>query len=438
MPSAKISNHFQTKEPSVIRLAQIEFTKRADKNNVKAINVAIGNVSLPMHPAMQERLNLLNEKSPFKGGVIKYSPSIGFEETNQAFLNIITASGLDTENLYSQITDGSSLAMMLILLGACGDVEGKQKPLLLIDPAYTNYKSMAERLRIPIISINRQLQEDGKFVLPEIAEIEEKIKKESPNALLVIPYDNPTGQFINHQSMIELAKLCVNYNMWMVSDEAYRELYYDNQKISSIWGVTEEEVPGINGRRICLDSSSKVWNACGLRIGALITDNQEFHKRSLNEFTANLCAPAPSQYIFGALAHVSHKELQEWFEKQRNYYKSLLIEVTNSFKINLPKIIISKPEASIYSVVDVKNIVKPKFDALNFVMYCAKKGKVDINGKPTTLLVAPMVGFYNTQDGKENQAKTQMRIAYVETPENMKKVPELFAKLLHQYEEQRI
>ena len=138
------------------------------------------------------------------------------------------------------------------------------------------------------------------------------------------------------------------------------------------------------------------------------------------------------------MAHVNHKELQEWFEKQRDYYRLLLTSVTNDFKKLLPKIIISKPEASIYSVVDVKNIVKPKFDALDFVMYCAKKGKVDIDGNSTTLLVAPMIGFYNTQDGKENQGKTQMRIAYVETPENMKKVPELFAKLLHQYEAQRI
>ena len=437
MPSAKISNHFQSKEPSVIRLAQIEFTKRPDKNNVKAINVAIGNVSLPMHPAMQERLNLLNKKSPFKNGVIKYSPSIGFEETNQAFLNIIEASGLNTKNLYSQITDGSSLAMMLVLLGTCGSIEEEQKPFLVIDPAYTNYKSMAERLGVPIISVNRKLQEDGKFVLPNITEIEEIIKQENPNAILVIPYDNPTGQFINHESMIGLAKLCVNYNMWMVSDEAYRELYYGDEKMSSIWGITEEEVPGINGRRICLDSSSKVWNACGLRVGALITDNQEFHKRSLNEFTANLCAPVPSQYIFGALAHVGHKELQEWFKKQRDYYKSLLIDVTDSFKKILSNIIISKPEASIYSVVDVRKIVKPNFNALDFVMYCAKKGKVDIDGSPTTLLVSPMIGFYNTQEGKEKQAKTQMRIAYVETPENMRKVPELFSKLLQQYEEQR-
>ena len=81
--------------------------------------------------------------------------------------------------------------------------------------------------------------------------------------------------------------------------------------------------------------------------------------------------------------------------------------------------------------------MKQNFNALDFVMYCAKKGKVEIDGKPTTLLVSPMIGFYNTQEGKEEQAKTQMRIAYVETPENMRKVPELFSKLLQQYEEQR-
>ena len=436
MPNPKISNHFQSRNPSAIRLAQIEFTKRKDKNDVSAINTAIGNVSLPMHPAMQERLSLSTNSSIFNNGIVKYTSTVGLDETNQAFLNIISASGFSIDGLYSQITDGSSAAMMLVLLGTSGLIGEKEKPFLLIDPAYTNYKSMATRLRTPIVSIARKLQENGRFELPSIENIKQIIEEKSPSAMLIIPYDNPTGQFIDQDLINNLARLCVNYNMWLVSDEAYREMYYGDKKMSSIWGITKDEVPGIEGRRICLDSSSKVWNACGLRIGALITDNKELHEKSVNEFTANLCAPALAQYIFGSLAHIKKEDLKSWFEKQRNYYHPILKGLVDGFKKELPNIIISNPEASIYSVVDVRNIVKPEFDALDFVMYCAKEGKVEIEGKLTTLLVSPMAGFYNTQEGRE-QGKTQMRIACVESPENMKKVPRLFAELLHQYETQR-
>jgi len=433
----ELSDHFQSRKPSAIRAAQIEFANRSDKN-VEAINVAIGNVSLPMHPAMQERMFHLDAPdSPFRDGVVRYSPSVGFEETNQAFLNIIAASGFNTEGLFSQITDGGSMAMELVILGVCGPAGTNERPLLLVDPAYTNYEAMAERTGRATVSITRHLQDNGEFTLPDLSEIRETMKEHRPGALLAIPYDNPTGQFMDHKTMVALAKLCVDNNMWLISDEAYRGLCYGKQNISSIWGLTEDEVPGIKGRRISIESASKVENACGLRIGALITDNQEFHQKSVAEFTANLCAPVPSQYIFGALAHVSHKDLREWFAQQRAYYQPMLTALTSGFKKAFPGVIVSKPEASIYSVVDVRKIVKPDFDAKDFVAYCAREGKVDLNGNPTTLLVAPMAGFYNVRAGQENPGQTQMRIAFVETSEKMEQVPELFAALLQKYEAQR-
>ena len=109
----------------------------------------------------------------------------------------------------------------------------------------------------------------------------------------------------------------------------------------------------------------------------------------------------------------------------------------------LPGAIISRPESSIYSVVDVRNIVKPGFDALDFVMYCARKGKVYAEGphpqegQAMTLLVAPMSGFYGAKEGEVNPGATQMRIAYVASPEEMRRIPRLLSTLLGQYEAQR-
>jgi aspartate aminotransferase len=268
--------------------------------------------------------------------------------------------------------------------------------------------------------------------------IEATIVKYQPGALLVIPYDNPTGQLYDYDMLEALAKLCVKYNMWMISDEAYRELYYDDSKpLVSIWGLSEARVPGIKGRRISIETASKVWNACGLRIGAVITDNALFHDRSVAEYTANLCANAIGQYIFGALAHESKAQITSWCKEMRAYYGGEIVKVYNELKAMEPKLIVSSPDASIYSVIDVRNIVAPGFDGRAFVQYCASEGAVEIDGVMTTLLAAPMNGFYDIAEGEANPGSTQFRISYVETPDKLAQVPEAFIKLLRQYEAKR-
>ena len=107
MPAPTMSAHFAGRKPSVIRLAQIEFAQRNDAT--EAINVAIGNVSLPMHPAMIERLrDVTGPDSPFKDGVVQYTITAGLPETRDAFLNILSSGGYSTDGLHVQITDGGS------------------------------------------------------------------------------------------------------------------------------------------------------------------------------------------------------------------------------------------------------------------------------------------------------------------------------------------
>lgn len=438
MSKPVLSAHFESRKPSAVRLAQMKYEERKVKPQA-VINVGIGNVSLPTNPAMQKRMFELGAAgSPFAEGVVRYSTTAGTIECQNAFKHILECEGFDTSKLMVQVTDGGSSGMELLLIGVCGPAGTNEKPLMMIDPAYTNYISFAERTGRKTATIKRHLGDDGKFNLPSIEEIEEAIKVNNPGALLVIPYDNPTGQFYNKKTMKELAALCVKYNMWMISDEAYRELYYEEgSELVSIWGITDADVPGIEGRRISVETASKVWNACGLRIGALITDNAEYYDRSVAEYTANLCANVIGQYIFGALAHESKESIAAWCKDIREYYKGEIVAVYNGLKEQEPGLIVSSPDASIYSVIDVRNVVKPGFDAINFVLYCAQEGSVNIDGVDTTLLVAPMKGFYDIPAGGINPGSTQFRISFVETPENMAKIPELFVKLLKQYEAQR-
>jgi aspartate aminotransferase len=111
----------------------------------------------------------------------------------------------------------------------------------------------------------------------------------------------------------------------------------------------------------------------------------------------------------------------------------MLTSVNSELKRRIPGVIVSSPDASIYSVIDVRNIVDRNFEARDFVMYCAREGAVEVDGEMLTLLVAPMEGFYSVAKEGENPGKTQMRIAYVEPPERMQLMPLLFSKLFTAY-----
>ncbi|MEZ4270145.1 MAG: aminotransferase class I/II-fold pyridoxal phosphate-dependent enzyme [Myxococcota bacterium] len=427
-----LSQHYQARRPSAIRQAQILCAERPDRAEVHVINVAIGNVSLPMHPAMSQRMKHLDaEGSPFSAGVVKYTPSVGNEETQRAFMNIVGSTGAATDGLHCVVTDGGSQAMELMLLGVCGPMG--PRPLMLLDPAYTNYMDMAKRCAIPTISIRRELSKASTYAAPDLHVIAALIERHRPAGLVIIPADNPTGHFMRQQSLVELARLCVREDMWLVSDEAYRQLHYTGEPPSSIWLVTEEEVPGITGARISIESASKVWNACGLRIGALVTDNAELHSKAVAEYTANLSANAIGQYIFGALADVPQQELLTWYQRQRRYYADMMREVVLGFRTTLPGVVVSEPEASLYSVIDVRALAPVGCRAADFVRYCAERGRVDLDGAPHTVLVAPMGGFYAEHHPTLEPSDTQMRLAYVQTPEQMRKVPDLFARLFRKY-----
>ena len=198
----KVSEHFKNRNPSSVRKAQISFSKRNDKDSVTVINLAIGNISRPMYPAMRKALLDLGTKRK-SDGVVKYTPTVGTDNARNAFLKILSAEGYDKTGIFSMVTDGGSSAMELMLLGVCGPAS--KNPILFLDPTYTNYIDFANRLSIPIVSVNRQIDDNGSFTSLNMNAIESIILKENPNGLLFIPYDNPTGQFLSKKVICDLA-----------------------------------------------------------------------------------------------------------------------------------------------------------------------------------------------------------------------------------------
>ena len=425
--SPKISNHYLKRGPSSIRKAQIEFSNRTDSDDIEVINLAIGNISLPMHPVMQDRLLKLGSKeSPFKDGIVNYTETTGIVECQNAFKHIIESQSHKINNLHCLVTDGGSQAMELMLLGVCGPNEDSK--IIIFDPSYTNYISISERIGSKFTTYTRLINDNGSFDSINITKISKMISEENINGILIIPADNPTGKIIKQGEIFKIAELCVQNDIWLISDEAYRELYYGDSS-SSIWKIKEEELPGIIGKRISIETASKVWNACGLRIGALATDSLDFYEKSTFEYTANLSANHIGQYIFSAISNLTSSELSEWYNNQRDYYSKTIHNLIDNLKSELPGIIISNNESAIYLVVDFKRIVPKDFTMSDFISYCSEKGKVTIDNISYTLFMAPMEGFYKNK----NNGKTQARIAVVEPIVKIKLSAFILSSLLNKY-----
>ncbi len=441
----RFSNFFNNIKPSGLRMAQTIFEKRSEKDvaegrvPIEAVNVAIGSVSLKTHPKLLERYLHPEDETLIKG-IWRYGETPGTKKANGVFIKIINAFlPADAQpKLYSIVQEGGSAVMRTVLLGVCGDAGSDDRPLLVMNPTYVNYKAVADELGRKIVSVPRALDRHGNFSHVTVEEIEAAVKKHKPGALLIIPYDNPSGQLMRQKTINEYARICLENDMFIVSDEAYRGLYYVDEDAPTIWRVTNKDVPGIEEAkiRISIESLSKTFNACGLRMGALVTDNEEFKDKASAANTTYLCPSSIDQHIVEVLYDEKDEDIRNWISSLRDYYKEILSEIYDRFQELLPGIIVSRPEASIYTVVDVREIAKPGFDAEDFVMFCSKKGEVKVDNKRMTLLVSPMWGFYNVIK-KNNPGKTQMRIACVEPKDKMKIVPLLFSELFKQYESQR-
>ena len=427
MQSPSLSNHFIERVPSAIRQAQIKFSNREDKKNVEVINLAIGNVSLPIYPSMRKRMENLSNNNSFAMGKIPYTSTVGLKETRDAFLKAISTLDIDVSNLFTSITDGGSSSMEIMLLGVCGP--SSKKPIMLLDPSYTNYLQFCKRLDIPVLSTDRLLRDDGTFAPLNFDKILDTIKIHKPAALIIIPYDNPTGQFLNQNIINKIAKICIENEIWLISDEAYRPMVFTNENPSSVWKIPHKMIPDKFYFRVSIESASKVWNACGLRIGGLVTDSKDFHLNAVSEYTANLCANHLGQYIFGALANESALKIKKWYSEQNKYYKNLFKMMKNSLIEELPGVIVSEPEASIYCIIDFKKIANENFDSDNFVNFCAEKGSVKIDQQMYTVLLAPIKGFYKNS----HIGRTQVRLALVESSQLLETAPKVISTLFKDF-----
>lgn len=323
----------------------------------------------------------------YREGLVKYYENIGIDVTVNDMI----------------VTTGGTEALQMALFVTCNPGD----EVIVFEPFYTNYNAFAIELGIRFVPVTTVL--DNNFALPAMSEIEKMITPSTKGILLCNP-GNPTGTVYTKESLIELGKIAVKHNLYIYSDEVYREFCYTEEPHFSCM-----HIKGAEENVILLDSVSKRYNLCGVRIGAMVSRNKDIIAATLKKAQARLCSPAYGQIAAeGALAAP-----QSYFDAVREEYikrRDLLVSELNK----IPGVKCPLPMGAFYAVAEL-----PIDDADKFAQWLLETFEY----KGQTVMVTPASGFYaSTHIGKR-----EVRIAYVLKEEKLKAAVECLREALKVY-----
>ena len=279
--------------------------------------------------------------------------------------------------------------------------------IIIPEPFYANYAAFAVMAGAKIKTVTAKIEEN--FALPPISEFEKQITSRTKGIVIINP-NNPTGYLYSQQELESLANIVKKYDLYLYSDEVYRRYCYDGVRHYSVMNLQ-----GIEQNTILFDSMSKRYSECGIRVGALISRNQEILTASLKFGMARLCPPALGQIA----AEASLDTTEEYFQKVYNEYikrRDFMVRTLNQ----MPGVYCPKPQGAFYSIVKL-----PVDDAEKFSQWMLE----DFNYKGRTVMLAPATGFYHTP----GLGKDEVRIAYVLKIDDLAKAMEILAKALQNY-----
>jgi len=393
----KISTVGKTIPSSPIRkLAAL--AEKAKSKGIKIYHLNIGDPDIP-----PSRVFLKAIKN-FKENLIPYPPSQGDEDFLKALIWYYRRLGikdLDKDSL--QVSSGASEAILWALSIAADPGE----EIIVFEPFYPPYKACAEQVGIKLVSITTII-ENG-FNLPPEKRILEKISPKT-RAILICSPNNPTGTVLTKKEMKRLIKIAQKRKLWLLADETYREIVFDGRKPISFLHINEYK-EGI----VVIESLSKTYSLCGLRIGALVSKNKEFIQTALKYSQARLGAGFLDQKIGAKLTSVPQQNFikrRKEFQKRRDLAFHLLNKIEGVF--------CSKPEGSFYLL--VKLPVKNSEDFSRWLL-------TDFNYNKETVMVTPAADFYQTN----GSGKDEIRIACVLNTSDLAKSIQILKEALKVY-----
>ena len=376
----------------------VPYALQAKQKGIKVYHLNIG------QPDIETPETALNAIKNIDLKVLDYALSEGnleYRKALETYYHGLGFTDLTTNNFI--VTNGGSEALNFAISTLCDDGD----EVIIPEPYYANYNGFASTFNVNVVAVPSSI--DTGFALPSIEEFEKKITNKT-RAILICNPGNPTGYLYTKEELAKLAEIALKHDIAIISDEVYREYVYDGKTPHSIL-----EFPELKEHAIVIDSESKRYSMCGVRIGCLITRSEKIRNAAILFAQARL-SPVLLGQIAATAAHVNDTDyilsVREEYTKRRN----LLVDLLNA----IPGVICPKPSGAFYCGVEL-----PIDDSDKFAQWLLEK--YSLNNE--TIMVAPMTGFYSNPE----LGRKQVRIAYVLKEDDLKRSAEILSDALQKY-----
>ena len=358
------------------------------------------NIGQPDLPTPQSGLDVLRN---IDRKVLEYSPSQGFRSYREKLVGYYETYNihLDADDII--ITSGGSEAVLFAFLSCLNPGD----EIIVPEPAYANYMAFAISAGAKIRTIATTIEEG--FALPKVEKFEELIN-ERTRAILICNPNNPTGYLYTRREMNQIRDLVKKYDLYLFSDEVYREYIYTGSPY-----ISAMHLEGIEQNTVLIDSVSKRYSECGIRVGALITKNAEIRKAVMKFCQARLSPPLIGQIVAEASLDAPEEYYRDVYDEYVERRKCLIDGLKR-----IPGVYSPFPMGAFYTVAKL-----PIDDSEKFCRWCLE----EFNYEGETIMMAPASGFYTTPGAGHNQ----VRVAYVLKKHDLERALVVLAKALEAY-----
>jgi aspartate aminotransferase len=390
-----ISNRGQQMPPSPIRKL-VPYAEAAKKKGIKVFHLNIGQPDIETPPS------ILNAVRNADITVLEYSHSAGNESYRRKLVHYYKSVGINISYDQIIITTGGSEAIMFGFFACLNPGD----EVIIPEPFYANYNGFAVAAGIKVVPITSNI-ENG-FALPPIADFE-KVITAATKAIVVCSPNNPTGYLYSREEMEDLKTICLKHNLYLFSDEAYREFAYDGDYVSAL------HLSGMDEHVVLMDTISKRYSACGARLGAFVTKNKAVYETAMKFAQARLSPPGLAQIMGEAAVDLP----ASYFDEPKAEYQArrdLLVKRLNA----MPGVFCPNPGGAFYAIARL-----PIDDADVFCQWLLES--FSYNDK--TVMLAPATGFYGTP----GLGKNEVRLAYVLNQKDLAEAMDCLEKALEVY-----
>ena len=372
----------------------------SDAAKAEGVKVYHLNIGQPDMPTPKEALDAIKS---IDRTTLEYSPSDGYRYYRENLVEYYKTFDIQLTPEEIIVTAGGSEAVLYAFLACLNPGD----EIIVPEPAYANYMAFAISAGAVIKTIPSDIETN--YALPPIEKFEELINERTKGILICNP-NNPTGYVYTPNEMEQIRKLVLKYNLYLFSDEVYREFIYNDTPY-----VSACHIKGVEQNVVLIDSVSKRYSECGIRIGALITKNKEVHDTVMKFCQARLSPPLIGQIAANASLSGNSGYMQRSFDEYKSR-RDFLIERLNK----IPGVYSPMPQGAFYTLAQL-----PIEDADKFCAWCLSNFRYE----GQTIFMAPASGFYVTP----GLGKNEVRIAYVLNKNDLANAMTVLEKALEAY-----